>query len=311
MAIGKLDEALIEAQLAAKLDPLALSSKFHLGELFYRSERYIDAIEIFDAILADNPFNKQVSIFKGWCHLQLGDLESATDIFKGIPITSDEKSVFFGGLAFAYYKQMQYDSVLECMRNFRLEKEKGKLQWLNYNYALIFRALGEQGKMFEYLKKGLEEKSTPLIFIQVDPVWKEFKSNTEFTQLVEDAFVSRRKDQIVNLNSDTREMLQLDLNKLLFVEAQENYSRIVWMDNEELQERLLRVSLKNIESQIADDQIIRCHRSYMINTRVPFKILGNSNGYHLTSVLFPDTLPISRSLGKSIVAKLRDINSKT
>ena len=32
MARGKLDEALIEAQLATKLDPLSLKGKFHLGE---------------------------------------------------------------------------------------------------------------------------------------------------------------------------------------------------------------------------------------------------------------------------------------
>jgi len=43
MASGRLEEALIEAELAAKLDPLSLSSKFHLGELFYRSERYIES----------------------------------------------------------------------------------------------------------------------------------------------------------------------------------------------------------------------------------------------------------------------------
>lgn len=306
MASGRLDEALIEAQLAAKLDPLSLSSKFHLGELYYRLERYVDAIEIFDAILAENPFFRQVSLFKAWSHLLLGDLESAIPIFEGIPITTEEKSTFYGGLAYAYYKKMQYDKVLDCLRNFRQEVEKGRMQWLNYNYALIFRALGEPEKMFMYLKKGLEEKNTPLIFIQVDPLWKEFKSDPAFIELLEQTFVPSKKDHIVHLKSDTREVLTVNLKKLLFVEAQENYSRIVWMDNNELQQHLLRVTLKKIEEQIVNEHIVRCHRSYIINTLVPFKILGNSNGYHLKSNLFPDTISISRSLGKNIVAKLRE-----
>jgi TolB-like protein len=306
MAAGRLEEALIEAQLAAKLDPLSLSSKFHLGEIFYRSERYIEAIEIFDAILAENPFFKQVSLFKAWSHLLLGDLESAIGIFKGIPITTEEKSTFYGGLAFAYYKQRQYDKVLDCMRRFKQEVEKGNLHWLNYNYALIFRALEEHEKMLRYLQKGLVEKNTPLIFIQVDPVWKEFNTKPQFMQLLENTFNPARKDKLVHLKSDTKEALQINLNKLLFVEAQENYSRIVWLENDATKERLLRVTLKKIEGQIAGEYIVRCHRSYIINTRVPFKILGNSNGYHLTSKLFPDTIPISRSLGKEIVAKLRD-----
>lgn len=306
MATGRLEEALIEAQLAAKLDPLSLSSKFHLGELYYRSERYIDAIEIFDAILAENPYYQQVSIFKAWSHLLLGDLESAIGIFKAIPITSEEKSTFYGGLAFAFYKQMQYDKVLDCLNKYKIEVDKGNLHWLNYNYALIFRALEEHEKMFLFLKKGLEEKNTPLLFIQVDPLWKDFKSNPEFAELLKKTFDPGRKGKIVKIKSDTRETLHINLNKLLFVEAQENYSRIVWQENDELKERLLRVTLKHIEGQIADEIIIRCHRSYMINTLVRYNIQGNSNGYHLTSDLFPDTIPISRSLGKQIVAKLRE-----
>jgi len=309
MATGRLEEALIEAQLATKLDPLSLNSKFHLGELYYRSENYIEAIEIFEAILSDHPFFKQVSLFKAWSHLQLGDLDPAIEIFKGIPITPEEKSTFYGGLAYACYRKMQYDRVLQCLHDYHHVVEKGDLHWLNYNYALIFRALEEHAKMFHYLRKGLEERNTPLLFIQVDPVWKEFRKNPEFIGLVEQAFAPQKKDQLVHLQSDTRETLQIDLKQLLFVEAQENYSRIVWLENDRTKERLLRVTLKNIESQITDPGIVRCHRSYMINTKVRFNILGNSNGYHLTSNLFPDAIPISRSLGKKIVARLREQDS--
>lgn len=306
MATGRLEEALIEAQLATKLDPLSAGSKFHLGELLYRSERYIDALEIFDAILAGNPFFKQVSIFKAWCHLMLGDPDSAINIFKGIPITTDENSTFYGGLALAYYKQRRYDGVLECMHNFRDEVEKGNLHWLNYNYALIFRALGEHEKMFTSLKKGLEEKSTPLLFIQVDPVWKDLRDNPVFIQLTGKTFDPEKMDNVIDLKSDTKEVLRINLKQLLFVEAQENYSRIVWLDNDQVREQLLRVTLKNIVAQIRDKSIVRCHRSYMINTMVRYHITGNSNGYQLKSKLFPDTIPISRSLGKEIVTMLRE-----
>jgi DNA-binding LytR/AlgR family response regulator len=164
--------------------------------------------------------------------------------------------------------------------------------------------------MFKYLQKGLEEKNTPLLFLQVDPVWKEFRSNPVFMEMLEQSFDPRRKGNIVILKSDTREALQINLKELLFVEAQENYSRIVYLDNNELKERLLRVTLKNIEKQVTDENIVRCHRSYMINTLVSFKILGNSNGYLLRSDLFPDSIPISRSLGKELVAKLREQGAK-
>ena len=305
MASGRLDEALIEAKLAAKLDPLSQTGKFRLGELYYRSERYIEALEIFDEILAENSFFNQVNIFKGWCHLLLGDLDLAIGIFSKIPITVDKSITFYGGLAFSYYKKMQYDRVLECLKNFNSEVDKGNLHWLNYNYTLIFRALGETEKMYKHLEKCLQEKTTPLIFINVDPVWNEFRNDPQFVELVEKSFVPEKKDIIVKLKTDTKEELTIDLNKLIYVEAQENYSRVVWINDDEIVERLLRVTLKNIENQIVGGNIIRCHRSYIINTKVRFTILGNSNGYWLKSKLLKDTIPISRSLGKEIVAKLK------
>jgi DNA-binding LytR/AlgR family response regulator len=79
----------------------------------------------------------------------------------------------------------------------------------------------------------------------------------------------------------------------------------VWTKGDQVEEKLLRATLKNIESQIADNDIVRCHRSFIINTKVEFSILGNSNGYHLKSSLFSDTIPISRSLGKEIVDKIK------
>ena len=306
MATGKLDEALIEAQLATKLDPLSLKDKFRIGELYFRSERFIEAIEIFDEILSENSFFKQASIFKAWCLLFLGDLELAISIFSHIPITINESITFYGGLAFTYHKLNQIDKVLECLQNFNTEVSKGNLHWLNYNYTLIFRALGESEKMFEYLEICLEEKNTPLIFINVDPVWNEFRSDPKFIELIEKSFVSEKKDRIVSIKTDTKEELKINLKDLLYIEAQENYSKVVWLDDDRLTEKLLRVTLKNIEDQIADSNILRCHRSFIINTKVKYTILGNSNGYRLKSKLFKHTIPISRSLGKEIVGKLKD-----
>jgi TolB-like protein/tetratricopeptide (TPR) repeat protein len=306
MATGKLDEALIEAQLAAKLDPLSLKSKFHIGELYFRSERFIEAIEIFDDILSENSFFMQASIFKAWSHIFLGDLELAINIFSHIPVTMDEAITFYGGLAFAYYKLGRTDRVLECLQNLKSDITSEKIRWLNYHYTLIFRALDETEKMFESLGVCLEEKNTPLIFINVDPVWNEFRDDPNFIELIEKSFIPEKKDRIVSIKTDTKEELTINLKNLLYIEAQENYSRVVWMVDDGLTEKLLRVTLKNIEDQIADDTILRCHRSFIINAKVKYTILGNSNGYRLKLKLFKHTIPISRSLGKEIVAKLKD-----
>jgi len=306
MASGKMEDAMIEANLAAKLDPLSITGKFRLGELYYRSGKFIEAIEIFDEILAENIFFKQSSIFKGWCHLFLGDFDMAISTFGKIPITSDESIIFYGGLAFAYYKKQKYDKVLECFRDFTSDVSSGNLHWLNYNRTLIFRALGETENMFEYLEKCLLEKNTPLIFINVDPVWNEFRDDPRFIELVEKSFSPAKKDRTICIKTDTKEEFTINLKNLVYVEAQENYSKIVWTEENRVKERLLRVTLKKIEGQIVDHVIVRCHRSYIINTNVDFTVLGNSNGYLLKSALVEHTIPISRSIGKEIVQKLKE-----
>jgi len=305
MAAGKLDAALIEAQIAAKLDPLSLKEKFHLAELFYRSERYVKAIELFDEILAENPFFNQASIQKGWSHLFVGEHELAVGIFRNIPVTSDTFWTFYGGLAYCYHKMGQMEKILECLKDFKSDLDSGYSHWVNYNYTLIFLALAETEKMFEYLEKCLDERITPLIFIRVDPVWREFRDDERFISQVEKTFIPEKKDRIVSVRSDTRETLEVNLRQLVFVEAQENYSRFVWLEGDEINEKILRVTLKKIEDQIADADIVRCHRSYIINTSFPYTLRGNSNGYRLTSKKFRDVIPISRSLGKEIIAILK------
>ncbi len=179
------------------------------------------------------------------------------------------------------------------------------MHWLNFNYTLIFRALEETEKMYEYLEMCLEMKDTPLIFINVDPVWNEFRDDPHFTTLLEKSFVPAKRDRIIQIQTDTREVFTINLENLVYVEAQENYSKIVWTVDDEVKEKLLRVTLKKIEDQLTDNAIVRCHRSYIINTKVNFVIQGNSNGYCLESDLVKHTIPISRSIGKEIVRKLK------
>ena len=305
MAAGRFEDALIEARLAVKLDPLSPKEKFHLGELLYRSGKYVEAIGIFREILAENPYFKEASILKAWAHVFIGEPAQAVEVFGRIPLTEDSYLNFYGGLAYCYYKMGRVDKVLDCLKDFKSGLENGYSHWVSYNYTLIFLALGEKDRMFDQLEKALEERITPLIFIQADPVWEAFRKDPVYIALVEKTFMPEKWASMVTLETDVRETLKINLRQLVFVEAQENYSRIVWMEADKINEKVLRVTLKKIEEQIVDANILRCHRSYIINADFPFTIRGNSNGYRLTSDRFRDVVPISRSLGKEIVSKLR------
>lgn len=54
---------------------------------------------------------------------------------------------------------------------------------------------------------------------------------------------------------------------LLYIEAQENYVNIRYLDGERIREYSLRQSMRNIEQLMERHSIVRCQRSYFVNPR--------------------------------------------
>ncbi|HEY3405348.1 MAG TPA: LytTR family DNA-binding domain-containing protein [Ohtaekwangia sp.] len=113
----------------------------------------------------------------------------------------------------------------------------------------------------------------------------------------------------ITLHSDTSETLDLHLPDLLFVEADDNYSTVFWKNGHGIQKKLLRVNLKNIESQINNSFTIRCHRSYIVNVNAISNISGNTNGYKLQILDTDLFIPVSRPKGKEVIEKIQQLRN--
>ncbi|MFZ6010140.1 MAG: LytR/AlgR family response regulator transcription factor [Bacteroidota bacterium] len=114
----------------------------------------------------------------------------------------------------------------------------------------------------------------------------------------------------ITIYSDTSETLSLNLPDLLFIEADDNYSTIYWMTNDSLvQKKLLRVNLKNVESQINNPFTIRCHRSFVVNIHAISSITGNTNGYKLRIKETEHYIPVSRPKGKEVMEKIGQLKN--
>jgi len=113
----------------------------------------------------------------------------------------------------------------------------------------------------------------------------------------------------ITLHSDTSETLSLHLPDLLFIEADDNYSTVVWKNGHGVQKKLLRANLKNIESQINNSFAIRCHRSYIVNVNAISNITGNTNGYKLQILDTEFTIPVSRPKGKELIEKIQQLRN--
>lgn len=97
------------------------------------------------------------------------------------------------------------------------------------------------------------------------------------------------------LHGSRNESLSLNLTQLLVIKAQQNYSEVIYLSQQEIKQKLLRITLAALQEQLSSTSVIRCHRSYLVNLQNVDSINGNAQGYQLKLHQDLVTTPVSRS----------------
>ncbi|MBN2814735.1 MAG: LytTR family transcriptional regulator [Bacteroidales bacterium] len=112
-------------------------------------------------------------------------------------------------------------------------------------------------------------------------------------------------EKVVSFQSDyQKDSLAIKISALLFIRSANNYIEVYWKEGENVKNQLIRMSLTSAEEILKEHKfVLKCHRSYLINTNHIEKVEGNSQGYKLyfENVSFP--IPVS----KSSVGKLQGL----
>ena len=92
--------------------------------------------------------------------------------------------------------------------------------------------------------------------------------------------------------SDRIDMLPGDI---LLIKSAENYVEIVYKDNENNKQRLIRTTLRNIEEQLRKyPEFVRCHRTCIVNTKYILKLSSDYQGHKLKIIDYNNEIPVSR-----------------
>ncbi len=74
----------------------------------------------------------------------------------------------------------------------------------------------------------------------------------------------------------------LDVSQFLFAKAEGNYVEIIVKNDDATNKLLKRISIKDLETQLSSaTQILRIHRSYLLNLHFIKNITGNAQGYRI------------------------------
>lgn len=134
---------------------------------------------------------------------------------------------------------------------------------------------------------------------------KREKFSKKIMELKTSSEVEKSKKEIIIYGDNKKESISFNLNDLIYITSHGNYASFFINSKNGLEEHILRNTLTYIFTNLKEySNLIRCHKSYIINTNFMDSISGNARGYFLESTLLSIQIPISRSYKKEELKNL-------
>lgn len=123
------------------------------------------------------------------------------------------------------------------------------------------------------------------------------KENEESVKIKDDDSV------VVNFRDEKGELkLSLRASSLYYIESADNYVTIHYMNMGKLSKYMLRNTLKQIEEEIGGQNMVRCHRSYIVNLDRVKLLSRGKNGLELDfGIEGLKLLPVSKTYSKQVI----------
>ena len=112
------------------------------------------------------------------------------------------------------------------------------------------------------------------------------------------------KEESVVITAITQDSFDLKVDDCLFIEAQQSYSEIFYLNQGQVESYLIRQNIGKLEEQLSETQIKRVHRSYLVNVNCVKSVSGNAQGYQLEISKGKTKIPLSRAKAKQILPLL-------
>ncbi|MBE3138345.1 MAG: LytTR family transcriptional regulator [Actinobacteria bacterium] len=173
-------------------------------------------------------------------------------------------------------------------------------------YALFQKLFLDDYRIFSDLVKASVQNTALVLLLPYSILWLYFswKDKKEQIDRLEDgqSFSANTRNMIPFY--DDKGILKFSIKKenLLYLESAENYVSICYLNKGKVSKYLLRDTLKKIEENFSGTDIIRCHRSYMVNFDKVKVIRKDKDGLKLEldnpSII---DLPVSKTYVNSVM----------
>ena len=181
-AMGRFDEALVEIGKARELDPLNLAINTGVGHVLYLSKRYDRSIEQYKKAVDLDPNFTLTHIWFGRPYLEKGMYTEAISELRTAVKLSGEGTLALAmlghGLASAGKKE-DAQKILDQL------VERSKTRYVpSYWVAVVYNGFKDTEQVLKWLHRAYEERSSWLVWCNVEPRFDWLRGNPEFSSLM-------------------------------------------------------------------------------------------------------------------------------
>ena len=179
-ATGNYADALEEAQRALQDDPLSLIVGSNAGWTFALAGQYEHSVETLKKAIEIDPNFPRTHFRLGEVYEQRGEYAMAIHELEQAVRLSGGDPYYEGSLGHAYGVSGNAAKAKDVLQN--LQARAG--QYVPpYAIGLIYTGLGEKDQAFHWLQKAVEERSTSMVFLRMDPELSTLRGDARFAPL--------------------------------------------------------------------------------------------------------------------------------
>jgi hypothetical protein len=136
-------------------------------------------------------------------------------------------------------------------------------------YALFEKHVLSDNRTFDELLKFSSWNTALVLLLPYSVLWLYFSWRDKQEQILRladlNAVTSNIKDMIPFYDDKGELRFSVKKENLLYIESAENYVSVCYLNKDKVSKYLLRETLKKVEENFSGTDVIRCHRSFIVN----------------------------------------------
>lgn len=180
---GRWDEAIRQAAIALRLDPVSPIINVLVGWVYYYARRYDEAVGPLEAALVVDPEFAPAELWLALTYQRTGRHEEARETFESAMTHSGRTPMLLAALAHLLAADGDTEAADTLVEELREATQTSYVQ--AYDMATVCAGYGQRDEALEWLEKSLRERESWMVFLGVDPTWDSYRDDGRFVPLME------------------------------------------------------------------------------------------------------------------------------